>query len=404
MSVSKRNTNLQVVSDSVHTDKYEALFTYSSDAILLVLGDGTIDSVNLALEDLTGYLRAELVGQSITLLSPDAKKNHLPPRTRALTQDFFKTPGTYEDIALLQKDGMVRWVELSVRLIGGSQTLSIGIIRDVTEKKKLERELITKHAELRNAYIQLEKGNAELQAMQNMLVQAGKMAALGELTAGISHEINQPLQAIRGYTQEVISMLEDPNNLPTVHEYLKDVVSGVDKIASIIDTLRTFTRKSVEKYEPVSISAVIDDAAKMFARQFSSRGISLEKHIPVELPEVYANPVQIEQVIINILSNARDAIEATNRGRGSIKVSAESKDAFIEITIEDDGVGMDDITKAKIFNPFFTTKEVGKGMGLGMSLSYGIITKIHGSIVAESEVGKGSIFIIRIPKDFRDLG
>ena len=119
--------------------------------------------------------------------------------------------------------------------------------------------------------------------------------------------------------------------------------------------------------------------------------------------KVYANPLQLEQVFINLATNARDAIEATGRGTGSIAIKTRLDGNFVEVSFKDDGCGMNDLTKTKAFNPFFTTKEVGKGMGIGLSLSYGILNKIQASIVVQSELGKGTEFVIRVPVDFRNL-
>jgi C4-dicarboxylate-specific signal transduction histidine kinase len=276
----------------------------------------------------------------------------------------------------------------------------MALFRDVTEKKRMERELITKHTELRDAYFQLEKKNAELQAMQETLVQSGKMAALGELSAGIAHELNQPLQGIRGYAQEM-SQIADAAERDSA---LKEIVSCADKMAGIIEYMRAFIRKSNEGHELVDIHQPIEESLKMLARQFAMRGIEVRREFDRAVPQVYANPLQLEQVFINLASNARDAIEATGRGKGTVSITTRAAGDFVEILFRDDGAGMNDRTKAKAFNPFFTTKEAGKGMGLGLSLSYGILNKLHGSILVESELGKGAAFVIRIPRDFRELG
>jgi C4-dicarboxylate-specific signal transduction histidine kinase len=298
-----------------------------------------------------------------------------------------------------------------VRLVsGGRESLAVALFRDLTEKKRMEREVITKHAELRDACVQLEKKNAELQAMQETLVQAGKMAALGELAAGIAHELNQPLQGIRGYAQELQHLTGGlaagagvPPPAGEVEIALKEIISNVDKMASIIDYLRTFTRKSTENHEQTDVHVAIEEALKMLKRQFAARGITVERKFAADVPHVYANPLQLEQVFINLATNSRDAIEATGRGNGQILIATRKAGQFAEVEFRDNGCGMDGRTKQKVFNPFFTTKEVGKGMGLGLSLSYGILSKLHGSIVVESEFGKGSAFLIRIPRDFREL-
>ncbi|MDR3605802.1 MAG: ATP-binding protein [Oligoflexia bacterium] len=386
--------------------KYRVLFEQASDAILTLNTDGTFDDANEAFQELTGFVKSELVGATIDLLQPGAPSAGSPERRqRALSHEMLATPGTYEDVCIARKDGYIRYVELSVRT---APSLTIALFRDVTEKKRMERELITKHAELRDAYFRLERKTAEFQAMQETLVQSGKMAALGELAAGIAHELNQPLLGIRGYAQELQALaLPALKGCPTEAESaaaLKEVISNVDKMSAIIGHLRTFVRKSTENFEFSQVHQAIEEALKMLDRQFASRGIAVEKNFARELPQVYANPLQLEQVFINLATNARDAIEATGRGRGKISITTADAGPVVEIRFRDDGCGMDMRTKSKAFNPFFTTKEVGKGMGLGLSLSYGILSKIHGSIVVESELGKGAEFVIRIPKDFRELG
>jgi PAS domain S-box-containing protein len=178
--------------------KYQAIFDQASDAIMTILPDGVIDGANQAIEEMTGHLKAELVGNSVDMLTPPHTNKSAHHHGRPLTKEMLSSSGTYEDVVVARKDGYNRFVDLNVRSISsGASTLTLALLRDVTAKKQMERELITKHTELRNAYLQLEKKNAELQAMQETLVQSGKMAALGELAAGIAHELNQPLQGIR---------------------------------------------------------------------------------------------------------------------------------------------------------------------------------------------------------------
>jgi PAS domain S-box-containing protein len=389
-------------------DKYQTLFEQASDAILTVKMNGVIDAANEAVENLTGYLKSELVGSSIDLLVPASKLHDLPQRTRAISREMLLTPGTYEDVVVLRKDGYTQFVDFTVRKVAqGKSFFILAMFRDVTEKKRMERELITKHTEMLEAYRQLERKNAELQAMQETLVQSGKLAALGELAAGIAHELNQPLTGIRGYAQELqelaLPALKGSNVENESTASLREIISNVDKMAAIIGYLRSFVRKSTESYEFTQVHHAIEEALKMLSRQFASRGIRVERDFDPNLPEVYANPLQLEQVFINLATNARDAIEASGRGAGTIWISTRVNGEMIEVSFRDDGAGMSEKTKSKVFNPFFTTKEVGKGMGLGMSLSYGILSKLQASIVVESELGKGAAFLIRIPRDFRDL-
>jgi PAS domain S-box-containing protein len=381
--------------------KYQVLFEQASDAILTATEDGRVDDANLALQELTGYLKDELVAHSIGRLAPDPTKTRVSERSRPFTTEMLSTAGFYEDIAILRKDGYLRLVDLSVREIESDEgKLHLALLRDITEKKNMERELITKHTELRNAYVQLERSNAELKSMQDSLIQAGKMAALGELAAGIAHELNQPLQAIRGYAQELSSSLSLASDQKA---FFDEILGGVDKMAKIIQHLRTFTRSSTEEHEFTSVEKALEESLKMLSRQFASRGIEVHRDYGPGLPAIYANPIQLEQVFINLATNARDAIESTGRGRGNIWIQTRAAGKFVEVVYKDDGVGMSEATKSKVFNPFFTTKEVGKGMGLGMSISYGILGKLNASVVVESDLGKGAAFRIRFPLDFREL-
>lgn len=398
-------THDEIVSKS--TTKYEAIFENASDAIVTVNASGKIDAVNRAFEELTGYLKSELLGESVTLLvpKPSPQSTLANRRIRPVSEESCRTPGTYEEVVIAKKDGYIRYVDLSVREVSQPK-IYVCLFRDVTEKKNMERELITKHSELRNAYVELEKKNAELQSMQQTLVQSGKMAALGELAAGIAHELNQPLQGIRGYAQELKALIgagtastPDTGDAPV---FAQEIISNVDKMASIIEYLRTFTRKSTENFEQTDVHHAIEESLKMLGRQLSARGIEVLKKFDDKLPRVYANPVALEQVFINLAGNARDAIDATQRGRGTITIETKRAGKFIEIHFKDDGAGMSERTRAKVFNPFFTTKEVGKGMGLGLSLSYGILSTLNGSILVESELGKGTTFVVRVPQDFRE--
>ena len=404
----KKDPHLKLVAqDGVEaTSKYEAIFNQASDAIISLNGE-LFDDANMAFQQLTGFIKADLMGKSIACVAPQKGHDKIPMRTRPLAMKMFAQAGTYEDVAVLRKDGHIRIVDMSVRHVNDpkSGALAIVLLRDVTERKKMERELVTKHGELQNAYHQMEKANLDLKAMQEILVQSGKLAALGELAAGIAHEINQPLQGIRGYSQELQAIFLpkiEGSDKETAEYFLNEVITNTDKMAKIIKHLRTFTSKSEEGFESIDVHTSVDNCLKLVHNQFKSHGIEVKKDFG-DLPAIYTNEVQLEQVFINLLTNARDAIEATGRGQGQISIKTVLDGDFIEATVEDNGIGMDTKTKKKLFNPFFTTKEVGKGMGIGLSLSYGILEKLQGTIVVESSEGKGTKFLIRLPKDYREL-
>jgi C4-dicarboxylate-specific signal transduction histidine kinase len=248
----------------------------------------------------------------------------------------------------------------------------------------------------------------ELKSAQEALVQAGKLAALGELAAGVAHELNQPLTGLMGFGQELERIVKEkiPGDATAV-DFAQEVVHNAVRMKKIIQQLREFTRRSLEDFEDVDVPGVIHDSLKLLEQQFKSRGIDVAIQADKDLPKIYCNPFQLEQVFINLSTNARDAIEATGRGSGQIKIDVRRKHGdpkrFLEVCFRDDGVGMESETKNKAMEPFYTTKEVGKGTGLGLSVSYGIISKIHGTMVIESAPGKGASFLLTLPVDYRTL-
>lgn len=395
--------------------RFEALFENANDAILVVdLKRMRITSANHALLELTGYLREEVEGQPVSLLysaplsSSGAEGGASPPggiERRGFSAAHVRNSGFFEDVVLVRKDGYPRFVSMSVRTLKiAGLPVAMCILRDVTEKKNMERDLITKHTELRDAYVRLEKANAEMALMQETLVQSGKLAALGELAAGIAHELNQPLTAVKGFAQEAHAVLQadgsDARDIASAH--IHEVLSAAGKMQKIIAHLRNFSRKSTEDFEWVDVHSVIEESLVMLDKQLKSRGIVVERQFQRDLPKIYCNPFQIEQVFINLATNARDAIEAKKESSGRISIAtSKSPEGMVVVRYEDNGMGIPENVRSKIFNPFFTTKEVGKGMGLGLSISYGILSRINASILVESSPGKGSVFTVKLPVDYR---
>lgn len=354
----------------------EAVFLESSDGIAIRDSSGAITRVNAALERLTGYSERELRAGGLLLLFPrsnDAKREDFP-RAKPLSAETINENGRHEDIMLRVRTGEVKIVEFSV-------SPSMMVIRDTTEKRSIEQELLRKHQELRN--------------MQETLVQAGKLAALGELSAGIAHELNQPLQGVRGFVQELISnpKLEEKDR----SEYLAEIVKNVDRMARIIQDLRSFTKQSTKDFGAIDVGETVENALRLIGKQLSNNGVTIQKKISEDLPRAYANANQLQQVVINLLTNAKDAIRAKGT-QGTVRIEArrESKD-FVVLSVSDDGIGMDESVMARIFDPFYTTKQAGEGMGLGLSLSLNLMNRMKGTILVESKPDRGSTFSVRIP-------
>ena len=302
--------------------------------------------------------------------------------------EHFSMLGRHEGFALKNSEGAKVPVELKVASLGNAKNETfIVMIDDVSVKAELENQLIQNHLEL-------QKAHSELKTAQDALIQSAKLASLGELSSGIAHELNQPLQAIMGFSQE-LEHIENLSN--TGKEFLGDIISASKKMAEIIKSLRTFARQAGDDIEETNIEHAITEAAHLMNHQLMSMGIEINIKKETPLPLLIANPIQLEQVFINFFSNARDAIEQKKQKTGKIEVRIHATSESIIVKIKDNGCGMSKEVQAKIFDPFFTTKVVGKGTGLGMSISYGILNKLNTSIHINSKTDEGSEFTLTFP-------
>ncbi|MBC7951320.1 MAG: PAS-domain containing protein [Rhodospirillaceae bacterium] len=243
-----------------------------------------------------------------------------------------------------------------------------------------------------------------LKAMEAQLLQSSKLATLGEMATGIAHEINQPLTIMRMAAEKGVKFLErgGPEHLPTVLEKLKRIMEQVDRARAITDHMRTFGRKAPEGSERMDLKTVVDSALGFIGEQLGQRRITVKVDVDA-VGTVNGNQIQLEQVLMNLLTNARDAIEARAANVGPthpriinvrVGVDGETNQAFLSVA--DTGGGIDSSVISRIFDPFFTTKEVGKGTGLGLSISYGIINNMGGTIRAEN-AGEGALFTLCLP-------
>jgi len=331
-------------------------------------------------EILTNQAFQRIYGQGKVQIAPPRSGNVIPLKSRPLTENLLKNPGRHEAVDLNVGNG-TRCVDIEVIESTHEPSQTFGIIYDLEEKRKLERELIESHMELTK--------------LHEVLVQSSKLSQLGELSTGIAHELNQPLQAILGYSQELkhIGMAAEQSQ-----EFLEEIERAAKKMSEISNSLRAFARKSSDAAIETSVIQVAQDAIKMTRHSLLESNVDVQFYPPAHQLFFKANPTQLEQVIVNFMTNARDAIVSTGR-RGLITVRFREHDEAFFLEIQDNGCGMDEETKAKIFDPFFTTKPVGKGTGLGLNISFGICQKFGIRIEVESELKLGTVFRLRFPKD-----
>ena len=255
-------------------------------------------------------------------------------------------------------------------------------------------------SDLKETTEEVQRREQELREKQEQLVQAGKLATLGELTTGVAHELNNPLNNIGLFIGNAIDLIAlgmaDPNPERILQE-LQSAIHQVRKATEIISHLRTFGRATSVSREPVAITQVIRRALSLVQEQLRLRQIEVKLLVPEEEVIVIGNPIQLEQVFINLLTNARDAM--VHSSRKMITIGCTKLTNMVDIRFCDTGPGIPVGLEQRIFDPFFTTKEVGAGTGLGLSITYGIIKEHHGTIVVENCPNEGALFLIQLPLD-----
>jgi histidine kinase len=240
---------------------------------------------------------------------------------------------------------------------------------------------------------------------EQQLIQASKMATLGEMATGVAHELNQPLSVIKtssGFFMKKIRKKE-PIKEEILFTLAEEIDRHVDRATKIINHMRQFGRMSEVKMEALQVETLLKKAFDLFSQQLKVRGIEVEWELAKDLPEISANPDRLEQVFINLLINARDAIEDRWAGRefnpGEKKITLRTRLDRDQVVVEvaDTGGGIPAGIADRIFEPFFTTKEVGKGTGLGLSISYSIVKEAGGDIRVSSQKEAGATFILTFP-------
>lgn len=239
---------------------------------------------------------------------------------------------------------------------------------------------------------------------EQQLIQASKMATLGEMASGIAHELNQPLSVIKtacGFFKMKINN-EEQIEYKILFEIINKMDSNVDRATNIINNMREFARKSDMDINKIQVNEVIEKAFEFFSQQMKLREINVVWEVQKDLPKIKAHSSRLEQVFINLFLNARDAIEQRwgsqpASGKKNITIRSEFVGDKVVCQFCDTGIGVKESLRDKIFEPFFTTKEVGKGMGLGLSISYGIVKEFNGNIRVTSNNKQGTCFILEFP-------
>ncbi len=387
---------------------YRKIFDSSQDGIMVFDTSGKMVLRNPAHKRLSGLTDEEVKGKQVLDLVPEnarqAIRKGIEHGTFYRNEFEWPLPG-----------GKERPIDLSVFTIPDSEgnvMYSVGMGRDISERR-IAQQAMQKTLE------KLEMANREIKQTQTQLIQSEKMASLGQLVAGVAHEINNPVGAmksihstqVKAFTKlkehlELVCAL-DKNNKVVLEKYLriigdsnKVISNGTERVSEIVRRLKSFARLDEAELQKIDINECVEDTLELIHHEIKN-DVTVLKSCK-DVPKISCYPGQLNQVLLNLLINAKHALEG-NTEKGEIHIFTSYIDNRVLITIEDNGKGIPKENLGKIFDPGFTTKGVGVGTGLGLSICYQIIKEHHGDIKVESKVGYGTIFVIDLPTNLEEL-
>ncbi|MDD5729616.1 MAG: PAS domain S-box protein [Candidatus Omnitrophica bacterium] len=340
-------------------------------------------------EKILGYTADEMIGKFFyDLFLPEEKES-----LKEKAFEVFSRKKVFHGFINnnLHKDGHTVIVETTgVPLLGtdGELTGYRGVDRDITERKRGEQEL-------KNAYDQLKRA-------QSMLLQSSKMAAVGQLASGVAHEINNPLTGVLNNVQLIKMEMDAKHDFKS--EEFKDLLSVIEESAlrckNIVRSLLDFSHSSTGQFQTLSLNEISEKVTGLIENEMRLQKVTIQKVLYPELPRIFGDSQLIQQVIFNVISNAKWAIQKKSSGDGgiiTIETGHSPKDNSVTVSISDTGIGISRKNLEHIFEPFFTTKAVGEGTGLGLSVAYNIVRQHNGSIKIESEEGEGTTITMSFP-------
>ena len=332
---------------------------------------GQIIEVNRAFEQITGYRKQEITQmKDLFVLFPA----HAKEAAYKLFEKQLKGELALGELEIIRKNGEQRYLMLGAHVI---DNLSLAFAQDITELKIAEK---------------------EKQEMQKQMFHSARLADIGTLAAGVAHEINNPLTIIKGFIELLSKRLDCQHLLET----FKKVDFAAERIKNIVTGLRTFARAESNLIETINLHKIIQEAVNLVRVIYEKENISIQTTLLAHNANINANVEKIHQVVMNFLSNGKDAIKEL-RDVGTIHITTRNDQANLVLSITDDGIGMDNEQKEKVFNAFYTTKNSGQGTGLGLSIAHQIVKSFAGNIDIVTQKENGSTFIVTLPLATKEI-
>ena len=347
-------------------EKYKVIFENAKDAILIAdIGTGVIVDANKSAEALLGWSREELIGMDRVKLHPQNEAEYYDRQFQRHVGDH----SVSEEAVMVKKDGIRVFVQIDAALteINGKKVIQ-GIFHDLTERKKME------------------KDKADLQAQ---LVQSEKMSAIGQLAAGVAHEINNPMTSILGFTQLLLRAHKEGD---TEYDKLKKIEISSQRCKDIVRQLLVYSRTKSAEALSVDIHEMLNSVLALTENHLKMANVTVVREYENNIVRAEV-PQQLEQVFMNIISNAGDAMPSGGR----LIIRTQMENGKIAVRFTDTGEGIAKENLEKIFTPFYTTKKAGQGTGLGLPIVKTLLASMQGDIKVESEPGKGSTFTLILP-------
>ena len=346
-----------------------AFFEAASESIVVADAGGHIVLVNAKTEEMFGYVRQELIGQPIELLVPHRHRaSHVAHREAYMRAPRARAMGRGLDLSGVKKNGVEFPVEVSLSYVTTDEgTLAIAFVTDISER----------------------------QAYQRAARQSDKLAALGTLSAGVAHEINNPIGIIISRVEVMMLEAADDALAPEMRKDLEVILRQARRVATITQGLLSFARQSTGSHGPVALNQVVEDIVQLAQKDMSRSRVTVSTALNADLPAIIADANAIGQVLLNLLTNARNAMP--DGGSITIETALVQEGRSIRVAVRDTGSGIPPEVQPRIFDPFFTTR--ADGTGLGLAISHGIMADHRGTIEVSSEPGKGTLFTLTFPVD-----